>query len=271
MRTLVVLGLAGLLALPGLPVAAEPVQRLFYEAVPAMSEARGPEATAPEAGALDKAPFAVRSAFAARVAGELVPAVLRALGHDPAAAVTELTVGGWQLRTNPSLHTALPLADAEADRLAAALGFVLRQDSVLVADLTQGDGRTGSVIVTLPRLTPDRAQRFFAHAARVDAGLGGGYTAFGDAMLFLNVAGDDGKPYSGLPDAAFADALARAARRFPAARLTATGLADARFVSNDWAAAPDGADYTRRLDPATVAALRTLRDRHAALLRAANR
>jgi len=260
-RTLVVLVLAGLPALPGPTAAAEPVQRLFYEAVPA----------AQEAGALADAPFAVRNGFAARTAGELVPAVLRALGHDPAEAVTELTVGGWRLRTNPSLHTALPLADAEADRLAAALGFVLRQDSVLVADLTQGDGRTGSVVVTLPRLTPDRAQRFFAHAANVHAGLGGGYTAFGDVLLFLNVIGDDGTPVSGLPDTAFAAALARATRGFPDARVTATGLADARFVSNDWTAAPDGEEYARRLDPGTLATLRALRDRHTALLRAANR
>lgn len=254
--------LVGLLILPVPLLAAEPMQRLFYEAVPGAQV---------QAGTLESAPFAVRNAFAARVAGELVPAVLRALGHDPAAAVTELTVGGWRLRTNPSLHTALPLADAEADRLAAALGFVLRQDSVLVADLTQGDGRTGSVLVTLPRLTPDRAQRFFAHAATVHAGLGGGYTAFGDVLLFLNVTGDDGQPYSGLSDGAFADALGRAARGFPAARLTATGLADARFVGNDWTAAPDGEDYARRLAPGTVTTLRTLRDRHTALLRAANR
>jgi hypothetical protein len=257
--TLRLLVFLGLLGLPVWPLAAQPVQRVFYEALPA------------DSGALAAAPFAVRNALTARIAGELVPAVLRVLGHDPAAVTTELTVGGWQLHTNPLLHTALPLADAEADRLAAALGFVLRQDSVLVADLTQGDGRTGSVVVTLPRLTPERAQRFFAHAAGVHAGLGGGYTAFGDAMLFLNVAGDDGAPYSGLPDGAFAEALDRAARTFPTARLTSTGLADARFVGNDWKAAPDGEEYARRLDPGTVAALRVLRDRHAALVRAANR
>ena len=220
-------------------------QHLFFEAVSA--------AVPPDA------PYEARRRLTARVRDDVVPSVLRAAGVNEAQAVTELRMGGYRLQTNPSLHMTAPLTDEQADRLAAALGRVLEQDSVLVADFsssdgTSADGATGYALVRFPAgtLTPDLAQQFFLAAAAEHEGLGGGYTAFGDALLFLNLRGADGQPSSGLPDTGFAAALGRAAAHFPGAALTETGRADARLI------AP--------LPPTGHPALESLRARHAALM-----
>ena len=83
-------------------------------------------------------------------------------------------------------------------------------------------------------------------------GLGGGYTAFGDTLLFLNLRGPDGQPHSGLSDADFTSALRRVVTGFPDTTLPETGLADARLVT------PPPANDNPALIP--------LRARHAALI-----
>lgn len=193
-------------------------QHLFFEAVPA--------------GAPPGASYDARQRLTERARTELLPTILDAAGLDGAGAVTDLRMGGYRLRTNPSLHMTLRLEDAPADRLAGAIAWSLEQESVLVADFDSADGATGYALVRFPAgsLTPDRAQRFFLAAAAEQDGLGGGYTAFGDTLLFLNLRNGDGTPYSGLPDEAFTESLQRAAAAFPGAVLAATGRADARLV-----------------------------------------
>ncbi|HEY0833271.1 MAG TPA: hypothetical protein VGE72_05115 [Azospirillum sp.] len=261
LRMLALLGLVGLLILPAGPLAAEAVQRLLYEVLPSDPS---------DADVFDAASFDRRSTATARAAGTLVPAILRVLGHDPARARTELTYGGWQVRTNPTLHTVMPVSEEAADRLAAAFGFVFRQDSVMVFRfLDHNEPGTFVGFVGLRDPTPARAQRFFASAAKAHPGLGIGYTMHQGSMLFFNVTDDKGVPYSGLSDPEFIHTLGLIGRACKEAGLTRDTRAEARFVGNDWKTAPDGQDYARRLDPMTVGALATLRGRHDAALRAA--
>ncbi len=199
-------------------------------------------------------PYKARQRLTERTHNDLVPAALRESGVDAAGAAIEMRMGGYRLRTNPSLHMAVTLPDGPADRLAAALAWVLNQDSVLVADFSSADGATGYALIRFPdgTLTPDLAQRFFLAAAAVDGGLAGGYTAFEDSMLFLNLRGADGRPYSGLSDADFTAALGLALATFPGAALADTGRADARLIE--------------RPSAAPLPTLAPLRARHAALI-----
>ncbi|MBP2311238.1 hypothetical protein [Azospirillum soli] len=236
-RLLVALAALGT-AIPAL--AQGTAQHLFYEVVSADVPA--------------DASYEARQRLTERARDELVPAILSVMGLDQQSAATELRMGGYRLHTNPSLHTAAPLADAPADRLAAAIAWTFSQDSVLVADFGGGDGTTGYALVRFPEgtLTPATAQRFFEAATTIHDGLGGGYTAFGDTLLFLNLRGPDGQPYSGLSDADFTSALRIAVAGFPTTTLTETGLADARLVT------PPPANDNPALIP--------LRARHAALI-----
>lgn len=194
------------------------VQHLFFEAVPT--------------DVPPDIPYEARQRLTERARTDLLPAILETAAPENRGAVAELRMGGYRLQTNPSLHMTVPLEDAPADRLAGAIAWSLKQESVLVADFDSADGATGYALVRFPAgsLTPDRAQRFFLAAAAEHAGLGGGYTAFGDSLLFLNLRAGDGQPYSGLSDDAFSGFLRRAAAAFPGAALTETGRADARLV-----------------------------------------
>lgn len=241
------LTLIALLLLSSLPAAAQNgVRHLFYEAVVAGSQA---------------APYAAREALTGQVQAEILPDLLAALQVPPDRVTTELRMGGYLRETNPALHSAVGMTEGQADRLALALGWTLSQDSVLVSDLDEwASAGTGYAVIafTAGTLTPDLAQRFFLAAAAVHDGLGGGYTAFGDRLLFLNLRGTDGRPYSGLEDASFVTALGYAASRFPGASLAGSGRSTARLVES--AGAPQG------LGEAVMAQLRPLRDRHAAQL-----
>jgi hypothetical protein len=228
---------------------------------------------------LGEAAYADRAAVTAEALAEIVPGILAALGLDPARVETRMTPGGYLGRTNASLQSKAALDPARAEQLAAALGFVFRQSSVLVSDLKDRAGGTGHVTLSFPRgrLDANLAHRFFTHAAGVHKGLAGGYTAFADDMIFLNVRDDAGRPYSELDDRQFAAALATASASFPGAqpRRAIVGTAGARFIENSWRGKPDGADYVARLGGAeapVMAPLHALQERHRALMnRAADR
>lgn len=248
----------------------EVAQTLFYEVIPSA------QLTLPN---IKQARFADREALTHDVASELVPAILRLVdlaGNDPAKVRTRVGPGGYHLETSPSIQTQVVLADADANRAAAALGWVFRQESVIVADLQDRvEGRTGWVIVDFPEgaVTPELAHAFFQHAASMSRGLGEGYTAFVEDLLFFNMRDDDGAPVSGLEDAAFIEAMRTVAAAFSGAKVTAelNGVADARFVWNDWRAErdPDGQGYGRQLGPELTASLAPVRERHSAMVRAA--
>ncbi|WP_342216363.1 hypothetical protein [Mesorhizobium sp. 113-1-2] len=224
---------------------------------------------------LKTAGYAERAAFSAEVLEKIVPKIVTSIGIDPAVLETEVTPGGYLLKTNASLQTEAALDDATADRLAAAFGYIFHQHSVLVSRLDDSSGSTGFVTVRFPQDTLDAtvAQRFFEKADAVEKGLGGGYTAFGDEQIFLNVVDGNGKPYSGLDNAAFLDGLKRTAAAFgpPAPEVSDSGTAAARFIGNDWDKAPKGEDYLARLGGAgspAVTALGSIATEYAALVSA---
>lgn len=225
---------------------------------------------------LKAAGYEERAAFSQKVLAEIVPRIADAVGIDSENLVTEVTPGGYLLKTNASLQSAAEVSSDEAERFAAGLGYVFRQYSVLVSGLDDDEGNTGYVVVTFPENTLDAevAQAFFEKAASVEKGLGGGYTAFGDDQIFLNVADAAGKPYSGLDDAAFLAGLTRAASEFgpPQPTIAGTGTASARFVGNEWDKQAKGEAYVEKLGGAgseIVTALDAIEADYAKLLQAA--
>lgn len=200
---------------------------------------------------LAKASYDDRAAFSSDVLKEIVPKIIAANGIDPASLETEVTPGGYLLKTNASLQTEGELDDVTADRLAGSLGYVFRQYSVLASRLDDTTGKTGFVVVQFPKdsLNAAVAQKFFEAADATKKGLGGGYTAFGDEQIFLNVTNSEGKPYSGLDDATFLDGLKQAAASFgdPKPEVSASGRAAARFIGNDWDKSKAGEDYISKL------------------------
>jgi hypothetical protein len=253
-------GAMALAAWAGAAAAQEADVLLSYEAIPSVQVPLN----------LDAATYAQREAVTQAALETIAPKVFAAAGVDPATVETDLTPGGYLLKTNASLQARAPVDQATATRLAAALGYVFRQWSVLVTTFDAAEGGTAYVSVGFPEgaLTAEVAQAFFEAAAAVDQGLGGGYTAFGDDMLFLNVRDGEGEPYSGLDDIVFAARLGQAAGAFgQGAKVVDAGRAEARFVENDWDAASDGEGYAATLaDPALVATLDGLRAEHTALV-----
>ncbi len=246
-----------------------PAHQLSVEAVPGAST---------EAGAhLDREAMSYEEllAFTQDVQGEVLPDLLMALDLDERDLDEDLGPGGYALQTSPSLQLKVPLDDEGATRLAAALGLAWSQESVLVTDWSEGDGGTAFGAVRFVGHAPseDEAQAFFAWAAGINGGLGGGYTAFDDTLYFLNLRGDDGQPYSGLEDEAFLAALTEAASTWTegAVSLMETGEAQSWLVANDWAAAPSGEQYAAILgeDAPLLAAVEAAASEHAALLTAA--
>lgn len=227
---------------------------------------------------LEAADYAARAAFSEKVLAEIVPKIADAVGIDSGDLDTEVTPGGYLLKTNASLQTEAEVTGDEADRFAAGLGYVFRQYSVLVSGLDDDNAKTGYVVVTFPDNTLDAkvAQAFFEKAASVDKGLGGGYTAFGDDQIFLNVVGDDGKPYSGLDNTAFLAGLTKAVQEFgpPKPSISGSGTATARFIGNEWDKQPKGEAYVEKLGGAssdTVKQLDAVEAEYAKLVEAAFR
>ncbi len=253
--------LAATMVAAGSAAAQEQLHLLSYEAIPSAQMTLD----------LDGATYAQRAELTAAVRDALSPQIFTAVGVDPDTIDTDLTPGGFLLQTNASLQARGAFSEVEAARLAAAIGYVFRQWSVLVSRLDDLGGDTGYVVVGFAEdaLTPELAQGFFEAAAAVHPGLGGGYTAFGDEMIFLNVRDAEHQPFSDLEDMMFAAGLGEAAGRFAEApaRVIGAGYAAAIFVGNDWDAAPGGEDYANALnDPELVAELDALRAVHTALV-----
>lgn len=237
---------AGALALSLLacsdPAVEDSTVQLSYEAIPGSGITLGQGAVDMSAAVYDD-----KSAFTGDIFSDVVPQVFSEFGLDFAALDSEEAPGGFLVETNPSMQSRGSLTRDEASQVAAGLGYVMYQWSVLATDFSVAEGDTAYGIVTFDdgQLDPALAQLFFAHADSVDSGLGGGYMSFGDDMIFLNLRGADGEPYSGLTDEVFIDQLGVAATTFndAATMLSETDFADAWLVENDWDAAPDGADY----------------------------
>ncbi|WP_313903983.1 hypothetical protein [Rhizobium laguerreae] len=195
---------------------------------------------------LAQASYDDRATFSAEVSKDIVPKIITANGIDAATLRTEVTPGGYLLKTNASLQTEGDLDDAAADRLAGSLGYVFRQYRVLTSRLNDTTGKTGFVVVRFPQgsLNATVAQRFFEAADATKKGLGGGYAVFGDEQIFLNATSSEGKPYSGLDDASFQDGLRRAAVSFGSPKpMVSLGNATARFIGNDWQRSTRGEGY----------------------------
>ncbi len=184
---------------------------------------------------------------------------------------TALVPGGYKLRSDPSLVTAIATRSSQATLLAAAFGYVFRQDSVLVVDLGASDGDQFFARVRFHEipLSGGLAEAFFQHAAKVDPALGEGYTAFDNTMLFINLRDDTGKSYGGLDNDAFLAALNKAVTSFTAAKVSLfqTGKIEARFVGNDWRASPQGGEYRILLPAETLPALDAIQARIASQIR----
>jgi hypothetical protein len=194
---------------------------------------------------LDALPYDAVQDLTQSVAGQGTQ-IARAVGFSGETGI-EVVPGGYRLRSDPSIVMRVKAEPRQATLLAAALGYVYRQDSVLVLDLAALDADQFYVRIGFAdaNLNGALADAFFRHAAQVDPALGAGYTAFDNELVFINLRDDAGRPYGGLDDEAFKAALAKAAANFSGARasIVKTGLVEARLVGNDWQALPDGGTY----------------------------
>ena len=223
-----------------------------YQAIP------GTDTGWPDIGRLN---YAQRQHLTQQVGVAIVPAVIRTLGLQSLGLQTQIVPGGYLLKTDPSLVTRFPQGEEEAAlRFAAALGYVLRQDSMLVFAVDEQRGDSLTVRVAFEQcLTPELAQRFFVRAAAIHKGLGGGFTAFACEMLFINLRDDKAKPYSGLDDAAFAAALGRATSNFETpATIAGSFRARTVLIGEGWPGNKGGALYIERLGSLPVEAIAPL-------------
>lgn len=245
-----------------------PTLQLSYEAIPGNGFDVGGDVYDTSG-----ASYETKASFTAEILDAIVPGVLDAVGADPASLEMQLTPGGFMLATSPSLQIRGSQDPDDATALAAALGWTCYQWSVLVTNFDEPEGDTGfgTVSFAAGALTPTLAQAFFEHAASVDPGLAGGYTAFGDDLIFLNLRDSEGSPYSGVEDDTFIADLESAAQSFAdaAVSLSASGEVEAALVENDWTGgAPTGEDYAAALSEAERSALDPLRADYLSALQA---
>jgi hypothetical protein len=206
--------------------------------------------------------YHARQRLSEEVEQRILPDLVRALSLQELSLDTQIVPGGYRLKTDPTLITRFPPAEEEAAlRFAAALGYVLRQDSMLVFAVDQAAGQSHTVRVRFAGecLTPQNAQRFFEQATRTSKGLGGGYTASGCEMLFINLRDERGKPYSGLEDGAFAAALDRATQGFtPPATIAGSFRARTALIGDGWPGNRSGALYIDKLGSLPMEAIAPL-------------
>ena len=103
-----------------------PSQTFFYEVVPSaqIEVPRVPGAT-----------YAAKERLARQALDEIVPQILSVLGLEAPKIEPTIGAGGYERMTNPSIQTYVDIDDPTSRVLAAALGWIFRQKSVLVADL----------------------------------------------------------------------------------------------------------------------------------------
>jgi hypothetical protein len=200
-----------------------------------------------------------RAALTAGVVAELGPPVMSAVGLDPATFDADIVIGGYRGRTSPSVVLHVDGDVATADRATAGFGFAFDQAEVLVWN-EAASGDTLAVSIAFPSLTPTLADFFFRNAMAVNLGLAGGYTVLDNRLIFINLRGADGQPFSKLDDQQFAAALHQAAKAFGNIAVVTTEQVNAHLIGRD--------AYAAALGPEQTAALEKLRARHAALVAA---
>ncbi len=180
-------------------------------------------------------PFAAKAETAALLISELGPSGLAAVALDPGLFDAEIVPGGYMAKINPAVLLTLDGDEMQARRAAAAFGHIFTQSAVLLwRDASEG---SLAVAVGLPAVTPTLADHFFRLAAAIEPGLAGGFTARGNQLLFINLRGSDGKPFSGLDDDRFAAGLQRAAGQFGGIASVSTSRVTATLVERaDYAA-----------------------------------
>ncbi|MFO0990064.1 MAG: hypothetical protein U1F37_22370 [Alphaproteobacteria bacterium] len=206
--------------------------------------------------------YAEKDALTRAVLAEVVPHVWTAVGATAARARSRVQAGGYGTAVNPAIHSNLQTHEIEARRLAAALGYVFRQYAVIMYDLSAEESEHRQVSVRFPRgtLTPALAARYFGLARAQLESDKLGFSGTRSRMIFINLG-------TGIPDAAFAEGLARAAAAWPepTLRVEAPKPVRAFLIENDWDKAKAGEDYVRQLGPDAerlAAALAHLQRRH---------
>ena len=209
-----------------------------------------------------KPSYAEKDALTRAVLAEIVPHVWTALGAVAARARSRVQVGGYGTEVNPAIHSNIQTHEAEARRLAAALGYVFRQYAVIMYDLAADRSDIRQVSVRFPRgsLTPALAERYFVLARRQLKSDKLGFSGTRSRMIFINL-------NTGIADEAFAAGLARAAAEWPEAsiKVEPPKPAQAMLIENDWDKAKVGEDYVRLLGAngeRLAVALTVLQNRH---------
>jgi hypothetical protein len=246
--------LAALLVLAGTAAAEAPRDwRLAFEVL-SSQHAQPPEGR--------RASYDEKDALTRAVLAEIVPHVWTTLGAVAARARSRVQAGGYGTEVNPAIHSNLRTSEAEARRLAAALGYVFRQYAVLVYDLAAERSDLHQVSARFPQggLTPALAERFFGLARKQLKSDKLGFSATRSRMIFINL-------NTGIADDAFAAGLARAAAEWPEASIKIEPPKPVRayLVENDWDKAKAGEDYVHQFGPGSerlAAALQALQRRH---------
>lgn len=205
--------------------------------------------------------YTKQAARTAAIISELGPPILGAVGLDPTTFDADVVAGGYRGRINPTVVMDVDGDAATARRVASACGLVFDQASVLVWR-DDAAGPDFAVDVMFTSLTPTLTEFFFRQAMGVNRGLGGGFTAGDNRLLFINLRGPDGRPLSGLDDAQFLAALQTAAKAFGSLATVQPRRVEARLIARD-----DGA-YAAAARAAALAELDKLRERRAALIAA---
>lgn len=140
------------------------IHQVSYEVIPTPLYELGPLDLT-----LENASYAQREAFTVEIQTAILPDLIAAVGLSDQMLDTELTPGGFQLVTNPSLQSRLMATDADAEALAAGIGYVFSQWSVLVTDFSDTAGDTGFAVWVLPRRSKSRKPSARAKNPRVVA------------------------------------------------------------------------------------------------------
>lgn len=209
-----------------------------------------------------QAGYAEKDALTRAVLAEIVPHVWTTLGATAARARSRVQAGGYGDTVNPAIHSVIQTREADARRLAAALGYVFRQYAVIMYDLGAEGSDLRYVAVRFPRgtLTPALAVRFFGLARGALKSGKLGFSGTRSRMIFINI-------NTGIADADFAAGLAKAAAAWPepVLKVDAPKPVRAFLIENDWEKAKAGEDYVRLLGPQSerrIAALGQLQRRH---------